>query len=149
MPVATKLSRVGKNDEELPSINSHNPLMTWSCKVMWNIRPVISLLQQGLRQLNLVGWWLTMRSFQPQICTTLWTTWPLINQKHISTTSIRMATTPGRVVTYNEKLKVRRPLSMWSCKVTWQSKYIIFPLTQWLWLPILVGWFYIMKSFFR
>ena len=40
VPVATKLGRVGIN-EELSSINSHNPLITWSCKVTWNIRYVL------------------------------------------------------------------------------------------------------------
>ena len=33
MPRATKLRRVGIYDKELPFINSHNPLITCSCKV--------------------------------------------------------------------------------------------------------------------
>ena len=33
MPVATKLDRMGIYSEEFPSINSHNSLITWTCKV--------------------------------------------------------------------------------------------------------------------
>ena len=38
MPVATKIVRVSIYNEELPSINLHNPLITWPCKIIKNIR---------------------------------------------------------------------------------------------------------------
>ena len=41
--------------------------------VKWNIRSVISLLQQGLWPAKLAKWWRTVRSFHPQSYTTLWT----------------------------------------------------------------------------
>ena len=31
-------------------------------------------------------------------------------------------------------------LIMWSCKITWQTKFIIFPLPDWLRAPNLAGW---------
>ena len=34
MPVATKIVRVGIYNEELPSINLHNPLITWPYKII-------------------------------------------------------------------------------------------------------------------
>ena len=53
MPVATKLDSLGLYNDELPSINSHNPLITWLEKVTSNIRSVIYLLQQSLWPPNL------------------------------------------------------------------------------------------------
>ena len=61
MLVATKLGRVSIYNEELYSINLQNLLITWSCKVMRNIRSVISLLQRGQCSQNLASWWLTTR----------------------------------------------------------------------------------------
>ena len=52
----------GIYNEELRFINSHNPLITWSWKVTWNIRsPMVT---------NLARWLLTMRSFHLQSYTT-------------------------------------------------------------------------------
>ena len=62
MPVATKPGKVGMYNEEFPSGNSHNPLITRSCKVTWNIRSVLSLLQKRLWLPNLIRYWLTMRT---------------------------------------------------------------------------------------
>ena len=72
MLVTTRLGRVGIYIEEFPSINLHNPLITWSCKITWNTRYVISLLQQGLWPLNFLRWWNTIRTFHLQNYTNLW-----------------------------------------------------------------------------
>ena len=60
------------------------------------------------------------------------------NKNHyISTTRVPMATKLGRTVTYFERLltiKSFYPLITWSCKVTWQTKIIIFPQPECLWL---------------
>ena len=42
MPMTTKLGRVGICNEELPSIKSQDPIITWSCKAIGNIKSVIS-----------------------------------------------------------------------------------------------------------
>ena len=166
--MATKLGRVGMYKEELPSMNSIKLLITWSCKVTWNIRFVISLLQKGLWSPNLARWWRLSRSFRPESYTTLWTrahvlhklktylhyrnvsgyqTWlgcyiqrrasihkvsrpfcQVVFQGHvknyicyISTTTMTMATKPGRMVPYNEKLPSIKSQNLFvtrSCKVT-------------------------------
>ena len=40
---------------------SHDPLITWSCKITWQTKIVIFLLPQRLWLPNLVGRWLTLR----------------------------------------------------------------------------------------
>ena len=42
MPMATTLCRMVTYNEELPPINSYEPLITWSCKVTWQIKCYIS-----------------------------------------------------------------------------------------------------------
>ena len=59
MPMALKLGRVRIYNEELPSINSQGPLITWYCKFTINIRSVISLLPQSLWSPNLAKWGIT------------------------------------------------------------------------------------------
>ena len=63
--VATKFGRVKMYNEELLSIKSQVPLITWSCKVTQKIRSIISLALQSLWPPNLARWWFTMRSFIP------------------------------------------------------------------------------------
>ena len=132
--MATKLGRVGIYNQKLPSINSHNPLITWSCKVTWNIRSVISSIQRGLWPPNMARWWLTMRSFQPKKYTTLWTYGQVRPRDKLKTYLYyrnAYASKPGRFITYNEELpsiRSGKPLITWSCKVMWQLKYVISPL---------------------
>ena len=71
--MATKLDRVGIFNEELPFIISLNRLITWSCKVTWNIKSVTSLLQHSLWPPKVARWWLTMRRFHSQSYTIFWT----------------------------------------------------------------------------
>ena len=72
IPMATKIGRMSTYSEELSTLNSHSPLIRWTCKVMWNIRSVIFLRQEGLRPPNLTRSWLTMKIFHQQSYTTLW-----------------------------------------------------------------------------
>ena len=44
--MTTKISEVVTYDEEKPSVKLHNPLMTWSREVTWQIKHVISPLAQ-------------------------------------------------------------------------------------------------------
>ena len=63
--VSTKFGRVKMYNEELLSIKSQVPLITWSCKVTQKIRSIISLALQSLWPPTLARWWFTMRSFIP------------------------------------------------------------------------------------
>ena len=40
MPIATKLGRVFTDNEEFPLVKSHDPLITWSCEVTWQIKDI-------------------------------------------------------------------------------------------------------------
>ena len=55
MAMTAKLGRVATYNEGLPSIESQDPLITLSCKVMCKIKYVISLLSQSLWPPNLAG----------------------------------------------------------------------------------------------
>ena len=60
-----------------------------------------------------------------------------------------MATKLGRMVTYLECLppiKVLIPLVTWSCKISWQTKTIIYPLPQCLWPPDLPVWWLTLRG---
>ena len=48
MSMAINFGRVGTYNEELPSIKSPDPLITWSYNAMLTILAVVSLLPQGL-----------------------------------------------------------------------------------------------------
>ena len=47
-------------DEFLP-IKSHHPLITWSCKITWQTKTILSPLPQCLWPWNIVGWWLILK----------------------------------------------------------------------------------------
>ena len=120
----------------LPSMKSHNALITWSFKAVWNINPIISLLQQFRWSTNLARWLFTMRSFHPQsyttvcICGCVKPRDKLILHYYFFTTTIPLVTKPGRIVTDNEELpsiKSGDHLIAWSCKVRWQVKNVISP----------------------
>ena len=46
-------------DGPLP-IKSHDPLVMWSCKIMWQTKIIISPLTQSLWPPNVAVWWLTL-----------------------------------------------------------------------------------------
>ena len=54
-----------------------------------------------------------------------------------------MATKRGRMMTYLAwilPINSHDHIITWSCKITWQTKIIIYPLTQCPWLSILAAW---------
>ena len=53
MSMATKLYRVVTYHEGLPSIKSHNPLITWSYEITWEAGSILSPLRQYLWLPNL------------------------------------------------------------------------------------------------
>ena len=56
MTTDTKQDRVVMYNDGLPSIKSEDPLITWSCKFMSQIKYVLFLIPQGFWLLN-VAWW--------------------------------------------------------------------------------------------
>ena len=51
---------------------SHMALITWSFKITWQTKTIISLLTYWLWPPNLTGWWLNSRSSKPWRHMTLW-----------------------------------------------------------------------------
>ena len=60
VPMTTKLARMVTNPEELLPMLL-DPLVTWSWKVMWQTKTIISILTQCLQPPILGGVWLTTR----------------------------------------------------------------------------------------
>ena len=109
-------------------IKSHEYLITKSCKITWKIKTVLSPLSQCfmLPPSSLWGY----------------TTYQIL---YISACTRPMATKNGKVVTHSERLlpiNSYNHLNMFLQEVTWQIKNIISPLSQWLWLQDLWGWWH-------
>ena len=56
VPMATKLCRMVMYLDELLLIKSHDPFITWSCKITWQTKIIISPLPQCLWPPNLARW---------------------------------------------------------------------------------------------
>ena len=56
MPIPITPGKAVTHNEELASIKSEDPLITWSFKVMWQIKSLIYPLTQWLQSPNLAGW---------------------------------------------------------------------------------------------
>ena len=120
MSMAINFGRVWIYNKEFLSTKLPDHLITWSCKVTWNILVCTTAMTRPMT--NKLGKVVTCYTkLQPISHTTLWIRGHLghvINQKHfISTTRIPMATKPGRVITYYEELpsiKPNEPLIMCS-----------------------------------
>ena len=94
--------------------------------------------------------WLKMRLIKQMLVMPLRQNHPKNWKHYISITRVSMATKLGRSVTCLDGLlpiKSNNPLITWSYKIIWQTKIIIYPLTQCLWVSILAGWRCTMKSF--
>ena len=63
--MAINFGRVGTCNEEIPSIKSPDPLITWTRKVMQTILAAVSLLPQSLWPQDMAKWSLTIRNFNP------------------------------------------------------------------------------------
>ena len=58
--------------EWLQHLKSHEPLITWSCKIMKQTKIIVSPVLQCVWPLNFAEWWLTIRGY----CLTHKFTWP-------------------------------------------------------------------------
>ena len=119
-------------------IKSHNPLNTWSCDITWQAKTIISSLSQCL--------W--SRNAQCPDHVVLQS--HLTNENHYtSTTRVSMATKLSRMVAHLDGLlpiKSHDSLIMWSFKIMWPAKTIIFPLSLCLWPQNMVKWWLILKG---
>ena len=154
--MATRLGRVVTCHGGLSPIELADPLVTWSGKInsFWvaglelavNFELFSNFLEISQFRIILSFWWYLRLAVKGKCAKTeksaniCW--W-------LSTTTMPMATKLGTVVTYHEVLppiKSCNPLTAWSCKITWQTKTITFPLPQCLWRLNLAGWWLFMKS---
>ena len=63
MLMTTKLGRGVTYHERVPPIKSHDPWITWSCKIMWQTKAIISPLPWWQLLQNLAAVRLTMRVY--------------------------------------------------------------------------------------
>ena len=72
MPMATNVGRIVTYLAEPLPIESHEPLITCSCKILRKAKTIISSLTQCLWPPNLTGWWITLMDSCLWSPTTLW-----------------------------------------------------------------------------
>ena len=63
LPMVTKLDRVVHYLEALLSKIWRDSWITWSSKITWQTKIIISSIPQGLGSPALAGWWLALRDF--------------------------------------------------------------------------------------
>lgn len=63
MLISTKVGSVMTYRQRLPIIKLHDPLITWSCEITWQIKNVVSSAPQCMRPTNLAMLWHRMRVF--------------------------------------------------------------------------------------
>ena len=152
MLMATKLGRVVTYHEGLPSTKLHDPLVTQSCKIIWQTKIFISPLLQCLGTMpNLAGWWklLLIKSHYPSFMWSCGISWKTKTLK----SSLPQCLWPPNlvvwwlVVAYYEGVSLTKShdsLIMLSWEITWRTKHTPL-LPQRLWLPNVAGW-HIMRS---
>ena len=131
-----KLGKMATYFEGFLPIMSLEPLITWSGKIMWQIKTITTPLLQSLWPPNWQDDSLPWGPPTGQIKTI------------ISLLKESMSTKPGRTVNYRKGLlpiQSHDPLITWSSKIMWQTKTNIFPLSQCLWPPNLTGWWHTMR----
>ena len=146
-PMTTIFGRMVTYLNGLLPINSHDPLITWPCEITWQTKTIISQLPQCQCPPNLTRWWLTRwapthnvtRLFGLVVFRDHMTNW----NHYISNTTMPMSDKFGRLVTDLEglvRIMLPDPFVTWSCKIMWQTKTIISPPPQCLWLLNMAGW---------
>ena len=169
--MATNFCRMVTYINRFLPITSHDFLIPYSSKIMWQTKTIISPLPPCLWLLNFAKRRLTWRVSYVSCCSTLWprdlSRWRdklkpfFVNYrnaydrqtdllKNSSTTWMSMAIKLGIMVTYNMELpsiKSHIPLITCSWNFTWWIKYVISNKPQWPWSSNLARWLQIMKSF--
>ena len=109
----------------------------------------VSMDTKLCRMVTYIDGLLPIKSFYHWEKVVLWDHVTNLNH-YTSTATISVATALGIMVTYHEWLlpmKTHDHKITWSCKITWQTKSITYPLTQYLWLLIFARWGYMFRSF--
>ena len=104
---------------------------TWSCKVSWQSKTIISPLPQLLWLPNLADWWFTLRSSYQFIDMTFYSR-GLVKSRGKLKTLYLCYHKLGKVLTNHEELSFKKfhdPSTTWFCEVTGQIKYYM----AWLW----------------
>ena len=127
----SKRGRVVNYYEGFLSIKWHDPLFMLSFEITGQTRNTISLVPEWLWPPNFAaGWQLALMGSKSQRNITV-SSRGLARSRdklkrlylHYHSATKLMATKPGRIVT----IKPHKALIMWSCKVTWQMKTVLFP----------------------
>ena len=146
MPIATKLDRMVTYLDKLLSITLHDPSIAWSCEIPWQPKIVRSQLPQYLWPPNLCklvtchgrkGGRLPPMLLHPLII------WSCEITRHISTTTISMATKLSRMVIYHDcrlHITSNDHIITWFCEIRWQTKKIVSPQPQFLRPQNVAGW---------
>ena len=145
IPMAIKLGKIVTYLERPPSIKWQEALITWSCKITWQTKTIISQLPKkpiatklGRMVLDqMVLWWRDLLRLRDKLK-------PPYLQYHIACghQTLWEGDLPGA----DPSIELRNPLVMWSCKIKWQTKTIISPQPQHLWSPNLTGWWITLKG---
>ena len=100
--MVTKLGRMLTDHKGLQPIKSHDPLITWSCEITWQIE-IISLLLQYLWPPNLARRWHSRKCSWcfNHVLFVGHVTWHIL---YISTSVRQMTIKHGKVVTFHEVL---------------------------------------------
>ena len=121
--------------------------------ITWLTDTVISLLTWCLWLLNLAGWQVIMMESSLYSHMALWShcfTRSCYKLKPYLHYQNAFGPKRGRKMIYLEQIltiKSHGHIIMWSCEITWDTKIIIYPLPQCLWLPNLARWEYTMRNF--
>ena len=155
MPMATKIGRMVANLEQLLPIMLIYPLVTCLREIEWKVKDIIYPLRQCLPPPDLARWWLILTGFYPKCYSSLWP-WGLATSRGklkplylpitvpMNTKLDRMVTNLGWLLT----IMLIYPLITWFSKIPWQTKNVICPLPQWLWLLNLAGWWLTLRGSF-
>ena len=140
--IATKFGRMVTYHDRLLPVKSREPLITWSCEILWQTKTITYLIPQWLWPPNLAGWWLTLTLWSHGLAR-LWDQLkPLYLHKHcllppnVFQVDNLSWGSPTRKVTWSFKHMVLWPwgaytqnashnaVDMCSHEVTWQAENI-------------------------
>ena len=124
----------------LLSMYSDNPLITWSCKIMWQTKVIISSLSKCLWQGGNLPWWAAVRKVTSSfnyvvLCYKLKII--ISPLQYIYGHKPRQAgDLPSEASTYN----VAPTFALtWPCEITWQTENICW-LPECVWPQNVTGW---------
>ena len=138
VPMATKLGKMITYLDRLLLIKSHDPLISWSCKITLQNKTTISPLSERLWLPNLAGWYrsyldgpVPIKSRHPLITWSCEITWQ--TKIFISIT----VPTPNFASYLDMLLPIMShdPLITWSSEIIWETKTTISPPSECLWSP--------------